>query len=132
MEMEIITFFLIGVVISLLTSIWVAIDAKKNQITTYDEPYSINTGALAWFFCCLIIWIVAFPYYLVRRNKLLSLRRAPVSQATLGNAAIPAFSKTQADSPDYEQQLRQLAKLKDDGIISATDFEQKKKAILGL
>lgn len=33
---------------------------------------------------------------------------------------------------DYEQELRKLAKLMNDEIISAEDYEQKKKALLGL
>jgi hypothetical protein len=129
---------LIILLIVIATTIWVAFDAKKNQITTHDKPYSINTGALAWFFCCLLLWIAAFPYYLVRRNKLLKLRRASASPPALENTStlFHSASKKQATfaatvSPlDYDQQLRQLAKLKDDGIISAADFEQKKKVML--
>jgi uncharacterized RDD family membrane protein YckC len=33
---------------------------------------------------------------------------------------------------DFEQQLRKLARLRDDGIITDIDFEQKKREILGL
>jgi Short C-terminal domain len=34
--------------------------------------------------------------------------------------------------PDYTTELAQLAKLKDQGIISEEDFEAKKKQILGI
>ncbi len=34
--------------------------------------------------------------------------------------------------PDLEQQLRTLAKLKADGVITPEDFDAKKKALLGL
>ena len=39
---------------------------------------------------------------------------------------------TGSQSQDFDQQLRILAKLKEDGIISKEEFEQKKKAILGI
>ena len=35
-------------------------------------------------------------------------------------------------SPDLDTQLRTLAKLRDDGVITEDDFNAKKKAILGL
>ena len=35
-------------------------------------------------------------------------------------------------APDYAAELGQLAKLRDDGVISADDFEAKKKQLLGI
>jgi len=35
-------------------------------------------------------------------------------------------------APDYTAELEQLAKLRDDGVISPEDFEAKKKQILGI
>jgi membrane protease subunit (stomatin/prohibitin family) len=35
-------------------------------------------------------------------------------------------------APDYTAQLEQLAKLRDEGVISAEDFEAKKKQLLGI
>ena len=43
-------------------------------------------------------------------------------------AAAPA----EAAEPDYMAELEQLAKLRDEGILSAEEFEAKKKQILGL
>ena len=37
-----------------------------------------------------------------------------------------------AQPPDLEQQLRMLAKLKTEGVITEEDFNAKKKALLGL
>ncbi len=34
--------------------------------------------------------------------------------------------------PDYAAELEQLAKLRDDGVITADDFEAKKKQLLGI
>jgi hypothetical protein len=33
--------------------------------------------------------------------------------------------------PDYREELEKLAKLRDDGVISAEDFEAKKNQVLG-
>jgi hypothetical protein len=65
---------IIIIIVWLGTSILVAFDAKKNQITSSDKPYSTNNGALAWFFLCVVVWIIAFPYYLLRRRKIMRLR----------------------------------------------------------
>jgi Short C-terminal domain len=35
-------------------------------------------------------------------------------------------------APDYTAELEQLAKLRDDGVISPEDFEAKKRQILGI
>jgi hypothetical protein len=37
-----------------------------------------------------------------------------------------------AAAPDYTAELEQLAKLRDEGVISAEDFEAKKKQLLGI
>ncbi len=37
-----------------------------------------------------------------------------------------------AATPDYTAELDQLAKLRDEGVISPEDFEAKKKQILGI
>jgi len=37
-----------------------------------------------------------------------------------------------AAEPDYTAELEKLAKLRDEGVISAEDFEAKKKQLLGI
>jgi membrane protease subunit (stomatin/prohibitin family) len=49
-------------------------------------------------------------------------QRAPAAQPA---QAAPA-------APDYTAELTQLAKLRDDGVITAEDFEAKKKQLLGI
>jgi hypothetical protein len=44
-------------------------------------------------------------------------------------AAAPAPA---AAAPDYAGELEQLAKLRDQGVITAEDFEAKKKQLLGI
>ena len=49
---------------------------------------------------------------------------APAEAAPAAPAAAP--------QEDYTEQLEQLAKLRDDGVITADDFEAKKKQLLGI
>ncbi len=44
----------------------------------------------------------------------------------------PSAAPAPAAAPDYTAELAQLAKLRDDGVISPEDFEAKKKQILGI
>jgi hypothetical protein len=47
-------------------------------------------------------------------------------------AAAPAPAPAAAAEPEYMAELEQLAKLRDQGILSPEEFEAKKKQILGL
>ena len=78
----------------------------------------------------LLILVVGGPlvlagviYLVVQRNQ----SAPPASRPfTVANPPTPA------PAPDLEQQLRTLAKLKEDGVITEDDFNAKKKAILGI
>jgi putative oligomerization/nucleic acid binding protein len=60
----------------------------------------------------------------------------------LGSVQLPAGGeeKAPAEAPpapapaggDYTQELEKLAKLRDEGVITAEDFEAKKKQLLGI
>jgi Short C-terminal domain len=116
---------IVGLAFVVGSSIWVAKDAKANRITLNTEPYSANNGAAAWFFSCLLLWIASFPYYLIRRSAVLRQRR------NASSAPGPTTNNVVALA-DAEEELRKLARLKQDGIITEADFDQKKKKVLGL
>jgi hypothetical protein len=44
----------------------------------------------------------------------------------------PAAAPPPAAEPDYMAELQKLAQLRDSGVISAEDFEAKKKQLLGI
>jgi hypothetical protein len=46
--------------------------------------------------------------------------------------AAPVQQAAPAAAPDYTAELEKLAQLRDQGVISAEDFEAKKKQILGI
>ena len=119
------TSLIVGLAFVIGSSIWVAKDAKANRITLNKEPYSANNGAAAWFFSCLLLWIASFPYYLIRRSAVLRDRH---------NAAahLKANTNKMVALPDVDEELRKLARLRRDGIITDFDFDQKKKKVLGL
>lgn len=77
----------------LLTTIWVGFDARANKITSSKGPYGLRNGALAWVIACVLLWIVAFPYYLVRRSIAIRQRernlQAPSPMRVVG---VPAKS----------------------------------------
>lgn len=52
------------------TSIWVAIDASNLGARKGLVPGFWNMGAAGWFFACVLLWIVAFPGYLINREKI--------------------------------------------------------------
>lgn len=116
------------------TTIWMIADAAAHRIPSSGDDYNIHTGALSWFLCALLMWIVAFPYYLVRRSVVLRKRN---SDAHVGTVPPPFYTGQPIGSPfpDITQsadQLRVLKDLLDGGIISQEDFDTKKKQLLDL
>jgi hypothetical protein len=50
----------------------------------------------------------------------------------MAEAPPPAAAPAPAAAPDYAAELEKLAGLRDQGVITADDFEAKKKQILGI
>jgi hypothetical protein len=67
--------------------------------------------------------VVALAYFVIRASQ----RKA--SQAGPSQMVLPL---SPAPPQDLDQQLRALAKLRDDGVITKEDFDAKKRALLGL
>ena len=57
-------------------------------------------------------------------------RWAADDQAAYAEQPMPAAPA--AATPDYTAELEQLARLRDQGVITAEDFEAKKKQLLGI
>src|SRR6185437_6013782 len=56
------------------TAIWAAIDSSKIGLKRYKS--GISYGPVGLFFGMLLLWIVAFPWYLIVRN---GIRRGTVA-----------------------------------------------------
>ena len=51
-----------------ITAIWAAVDSSKIQLKRYKS--GIAYGPVVLFFGFLLLWIVAFPWYLIMRHKI--------------------------------------------------------------
>jgi hypothetical protein len=78
-----------GIVI--LTSLWAGVDSHRLKVPASNKPYTLGNGSLSWLFCCLLLWIIAFPAYLFKRAKTLKERgMGSGSTSLLGTFAIVA------------------------------------------
>lgn len=124
----------IGILLIVIgTSIWVFFDAKSIGIKKSGEKaqtgkVQTDMGPAGWAICCLLLWIFAFPLYLCMRPGY----KREFQPGSISAPPLPVLVAAGSHSDDFDQQLRRLAKLKEDGIISADEFAQKKKALLGL
>jgi len=53
----------------IVTSIWVFVDAKKIGVKKGQVQGLADLGPAGWLFACLLLWVVAFPLYLVKRPE---------------------------------------------------------------
>lgn len=51
------------------TSIWVLFDAKSIGVKRGQIKGLGNLGPWGWFFSSLFLWIIAFPFYVVKRGE---------------------------------------------------------------
>lgn len=134
----------LSLLIVIATGIWVFFDAERIGVRKTDEKSSAtesrsfrltpNMGPIGWALSSWLLWVIAFPIYLINRPEFQrkfqlekQIQTRDVQPPELPVAPVPT-----ADVRDMEQQLRKLAALKDEGIISPDEFDQKKKALLGL
>ena len=84
--------FLIPVVV-VATSLWVYWDATSNNIgKTEDGKGFFNMSAGAWAIAMLLLWIVAFPAYLVKRGDLIEIAKVHPAKANGRNGKIAALA----------------------------------------
>ena len=106
----------IALVVLVAVSTVVALDARANKIpTTSAKPYSLNTGALAWFVACVLLLIVALPFYLVRRSRVMRERRTPAQGGPWQDPA---------------GRLEQLEELHARGLINEDEYQAKRAEVL--
>ena len=106
------------------TSIWVLIDAKSIGVKKGQIEGMGNMGPGGWFFVCLLLWIIGFPFYLAKRNEFKKANSNGLKEA--GSAAPSELND------DSVARLEKLAKLKDKGIVTEDEFNQKKRELLAL
>jgi hypothetical protein len=70
--------------IIITSSIWVYYDAKKIGARRGLLSGFFNLGPLAWAFCCLLLWIIGFPAYLIMREKIKAAAHGQSDSKTVG------------------------------------------------
>ena len=66
------------------------------------------------------------------RDAAIAAERQQAYEQQAGAPAAQAAPAAPAAEPDYTAELEKLAKLRDEGVISAEDFDSKKKQLLGI
>lgn len=64
------------------TSIWVYIDAKKIGVKKGQLDGFCDLGPGAWAVVCLLLWIIGFPAYLIKRGEYIKINRGDIIAAT--------------------------------------------------
>jgi len=57
-------------IVVLGTSIWVLVDTKIIGVKKGQLKGMADLGPWGWFFVCLLLWIIGFPFYLAKRGEL--------------------------------------------------------------
>jgi hypothetical protein len=73
------------------TSIWVLVDAYKIGARPGLIGGVCDLSPGAWFLCCLLLWIVAFPLYLGKRQEIMDAAQDPVRTIAADTGKSPMF-----------------------------------------
>jgi hypothetical protein len=94
---------MIGIPVSLIvifTSIWVLFDAQAIGVRKGLIRGLSDMGKWGWFFSCLGLWIIAFPYYLSKRQHLKAATAAIASRGQM-----PAASESRNFCPNCGRRI---------------------------
>ena len=83
--------FTVVLLIVIGTSIWVWVDARSIGARSGLISGVANMGPFAWFLCCLLLWIVAFPIYLAKRGAIRAAAQAEAAPASQVAAEQPTL-----------------------------------------
>jgi hypothetical protein len=75
--------------VALGSAIWMAVDSSQLGYDKRDVRGLAAMSPVAWFFCGLFLWIVAFPLYLVKRPELKAAGEARRLAASQGGGYLP-------------------------------------------
>jgi hypothetical protein len=107
--------FLVNCAFVLATTVWVGYDAKALRDRS-QRTFPPNPGA--WVTGCLLMWIVFFPLYLIKRPG-------------YAQGGRPSPSSTAASKADPTAQLERLSALHAAGSLSDQEFNAAKQRLLG-
>jgi hypothetical protein len=136
------------------TSVWAAVSAKRLEFRKYRS--GLASGPTAVFLVNVLLWIVAFPWFLTVRDKIKegsAELKDEFKHEAIPPVAAPSFQRMpspvvpppipvaqpvpsplprpQASVDDRFEQLRKLGQLKDQGILTDQEFQAEKQKLLG-
>ena len=110
------------------TSLWVYVDAKWIGIYRTGEPcriyqLSLDMEPVDWLISCVLLWVVAFPAYLVKRPQF--IKKFHQARSRMSPPPVEPIEY-------FYDQLRNLSRLRQQGLITDKEFNLKRKQVLGL
>ncbi len=69
--------------IVIVSSVWVLIDAFQIGVRRNQLKGLARSGPLGWALGCLLLWIIVFPLYLVKRNEFKRHNGKPVNSSAV-------------------------------------------------
>jgi hypothetical protein len=104
---------------------------KTNTFMSRPSLALFNLGGGELLLILMLMFVLAFGAAVTAAVVYLIVRASQKKSGPAQPFQIPQTSPP-AQPQDLDQQLRALAKLRDDGVITEEDFTAKKKALLGL
>lgn len=103
------------------SAIWAFFDAKKIGMKNYKWGYWGPRGPWSAAIGIFLIWLIEFPFYLIRRGKTLEMNKAKREKE---------LATHQACSGDSIAALERLHSLKGSGILTEEEFAREKAKVL--
>lgn len=120
--------FSLGVVFFLGTIIWATVDAQKIELKKY-QLHGITTP-FNTFLGCLLLWLIAFPWYLINKGKIARGEAKLISGQTLKNETSSTSVNINQSQTDTLATLEKLSQLKENGVLTEEEFLAEKAKIL--
>ena len=94
------------------SAFWVYSDAKQ-QIRT-GRKFEPISSAGGWFWACILLWIVFFPWYLVKKSQ--SPNPTKPTLTRIVEQVTEPLKRQQAYSGSIADELKKFAELRDQGV----------------
>ena len=112
-------------IVLLGTTTWVAVDASKLRARRgLLGGGFFDMGVAEWGFSCLLLWLVAFPAYLLSRPRYVQLNRAAEGVTLVSQGAPMVWPPAPPLVPGvFVDDLARLISLRDAGAITPAEFD---------
>jgi Short C-terminal domain len=109
------------------SAFWAYSDAKAfSKKGVKIEPL----GPAGWFWACLLLWIVFFPWYLVKRSSN-NTSVKPTLTRIVEQVSEPLRQSPPPAPASIADELRKFADLKEQGLITEDEYNTQRKRLLG-